>query len=134
MRFRAWTPDPRWVVFIAAVCGVSVCSVPVVGADTDVRVVSKDATPTLQGLADIKVGPDGKLWFACMVPGVHSPLGVGRLSAQGTNGAAFRARTRPCDGSPFGNSIALDHTGNVWFASPSLKSRPERIRAPKVRK
>jgi virginiamycin B lyase len=189
------------VLLVAAVFGVSVCSVPVVGADTDVRVVSTDATPTLQGLADIKVGPDGKLWFssevnnrvgwitprgelqtfqirqtpggatppmsiaptgdatvwvtdeyhgrlhrldvvagtlqsfappcarasdvnegpdgqlwfACVVRGVHSTLGVGRLSAQGTHGAAFRARTRPCDGSPFGNSIAFDHSGNVWF-------------------
>jgi virginiamycin B lyase len=176
--------------------------VPVVGADTDVRLVTKDATPTLGELADIKVGPDGKLWFtseitnrvgwittggalqtfqirrtrggatppmsiaptadrkvwvtdeyhgrlhhvdvgagtlqsfdppcahasdvtegpdgtlwfACFVPGVHSPLGVGRLSPQGTHGAAFRARARPCDGPPFGNSIAFDRSGNVWFA------------------
>jgi virginiamycin B lyase len=202
VKLRAWPPDARLVLVIAVVFGVSVCSVPAVSADTDVRVVTKDAAPTLGELADIKVGPngklwftselnnrvgwitprgelqtfqirrtpdgatppmsiaptadgtvwvtdeymgrlhhldvvagtlqsfdppcahasdvtegpDGQLWFACVAPGVHAPRGVGRLSPQGTNGTAFRARTRPCDGSPFGNSIAFDRTGNVWFA------------------
>jgi streptogramin lyase len=72
--------------------------------------------PPCARASDVTEGPGGQLWFACLVPGVHSPLGVGRLSPQGTHGVAFRARTRPCDGSPFGNSIAFDYTGNVWFA------------------